>query len=99
MTGFCQTRVPAKIWEALEAIKDDDAAIKEYGIQLASDMCKEILNSGLGLDGVHFYCLNLEKSTFGVLKNLGLFKEEAAAEAAPAKEEDTLKGTHIADPK
>merc|ERR1712025_143628 len=44
MTGFCRTRIPAKVKEALEAIKDDEAAVKEYGIELASTMCKEILD-------------------------------------------------------
>jgi methylenetetrahydrofolate reductase (NADPH) len=28
MTGFCKTRIPADILKALEAIKDDDEAVK-----------------------------------------------------------------------
>ena len=28
MTGFCKTRIPADILQALEAIKDDDEAVK-----------------------------------------------------------------------
>lgn len=95
MTGFCRTRVPAEVADALEAIKDDEAAVKAFGIQLATDSCKKILDSGLGLNGVHFYTLNLEKTTFAVMESLGLLKQ-AVGEASSKKEEDTLKGTHIA---
>lgn len=31
MTGFCKTRIPAEILEALEAIKDNDEAVKVGG--------------------------------------------------------------------
>jgi methylenetetrahydrofolate reductase (NADPH) len=32
MTGFCKTKVPQAIFDALEPIKDDEEAVKKYGI-------------------------------------------------------------------
>jgi len=93
MTGFCKTRVPEALAKALEEIKEDEAAVKAFGIKYASDMCKELLESGLGLNGLHFYCLNLEKSALAILDNLGLKKE---VEEVKTENENTLAGTHIA---
>jgi methylenetetrahydrofolate reductase (NADPH) len=46
MTTFCKTDVPPSITEALEAIKDNDEAVKAYGIQLGADMCRQLLDAG-----------------------------------------------------
>lgn len=94
MTGFCSTRVPLAVKEALEGIKDNESEVKAYGIELAATMCKEILDSDLGINGLHFYTLNLEKSVFGILAKLGLKKD--VAEEVKTESENTLKGTHIA---
>jgi methylenetetrahydrofolate reductase (NADPH) len=75
MTTLCQTRVPAHILEALEPIKDDDKAVREYGVQLAIAMCEEM--RAAGQQGFHFYTLNLERSTRLILEGLGF--------VAPAK--------------
>lgn len=36
MTGFCKTRVPQELSDALEKIKDDDEAVKAFGVSQAS---------------------------------------------------------------
>lgn len=46
MTTFCKTDVPPAITDALEAIKDNDEAVKAYGIQLGAEMCKQLLDAG-----------------------------------------------------
>jgi methylenetetrahydrofolate reductase (NADPH) len=46
MTTFCKTDVPQAITDALEAIKDNDEAVKAYGIQLGADMCRQLLDAG-----------------------------------------------------
>ncbi|KAA0150868.1 hypothetical protein FNF29_04982 [Cafeteria roenbergensis] len=84
MTAFCKTRVPTSIREGLEAVKEDDAAVKQFGIDLGAKMCEQLM--ALGCKGLHFYTLNLEKVTFGVMRKLGLFDEDAAAAAAAAAE-------------
>lgn len=68
MTTLSKTIVPPFIFEALEPIKDDDKAVKEYGIQLAVDMCNRLKKCGV--HGFHFYTLNLEKSVRLILEGL-----------------------------
>ncbi len=36
MTNLCKVQIPPLVLEALEPIKADDAAVKEYGVALAS---------------------------------------------------------------
>ncbi|KAJ3305979.1 hypothetical protein HDV03_000821 [Kappamyces sp. JEL0829] len=69
MTSLCQVRVPAFITETLDGIKDDDQAVKDYGIFLMVNMCQKILEAGQ--KGFHFYTLNLERSIGIVLEELG----------------------------
>lgn len=72
MTDFCKTDVPQHIRDALEPIKGDDEAVKNYGIQLGIEMCKQLLDAGT--PGVHFYTLNLEKSVMSILEGLQMLK-------------------------
>ena len=74
MTGFCKTFVPQEITDALEPIKDNEDAVKSYGIHLGTEMCRKILASGL-VPGLHMYSLNLEKAVVSILTNLGLITE------------------------
>lgn len=46
MTTFCKTDVPPAISDALEAVKDNDEAVKAYGIQLGAEMCRQLLDAG-----------------------------------------------------
>ena len=39
--------MPKDILSHVTAIKDDDAAIQAYGVQLAVDLCRELFESGL----------------------------------------------------
>merc|ERR1712070_420312 len=93
MTGFCKTRVPAEVAKQMEALKDDEKAVKAYGIEFGSSMCKQLLESDVGIQGLHFYCLNLEKTALAIMENLGLKKE---VDTVAAETENTLAGTHIA---
>ena len=34
MTQYGKSRVPDKIWQDLDPIRDNDAAVKEYGTQI-----------------------------------------------------------------
>ena len=47
MTAFCKTFVPQAIKDKVESLKDDEAGLKEYGIQLGVQMCKQILDAGV----------------------------------------------------
>merc|ERR1719174_3017612 len=67
--------VPKQIDEALELIKDNEAAVKEYGIELAVQMCRELMAGGC--PGLHLYTLNLEKSATAICEKLGLVDENS----------------------
>lgn len=68
MTQMCKTVVPQSILDVLDPIKEDDRAVKSFGIQLAVDMCTKLRDAGIR--GFHFYTLNLEKSTRLILEGL-----------------------------
>lgn len=70
MTTLCKTRVPEHIQLTLESIKDDDEAVKAYGIELAIQMCRAI-QSRTDILGFHLYTMNLEKSVRLILEGLG----------------------------
>ncbi|KAJ1949649.1 methylenetetrahydrofolate reductase (NAD(P)H) met13, partial [Linderina macrospora] len=70
MTELCRISVPQEIWDRLEPIKDDDQAIKDYGIEVAADMITKMKNAGVR--GFHFYTINLERSTRLTLERLNL---------------------------
>jgi methylenetetrahydrofolate reductase (NADPH) len=71
MTKFCKSRVPAKLAADMAAIKDDAAAVKQYGTDYIAQMCRDMIASG-HVKVLHFYTLNLEKVVYGVLDALGL---------------------------
>ncbi|XP_068094851.1 methylenetetrahydrofolate reductase (NADPH) [Hyperolius riggenbachi] len=82
--GYCSLRqlvklskleVPQEIKDVVEPIKDNDAAIRNYGIELAVSMCRELLDSGM-VNGLHFYTLNREVATMDILKRLGMWQED-----------------------
>ena len=85
MTGFCKTDVPAAISAQIEAAKDDEDALRELGIKLGAEMCRELLDSGL-VPGLHMYSLNLERSAVAILEEVGVLPrtEEAGGAAAAA---------------
>lgn len=40
MTAFCKTRVPQEMWDELLPIKDDDEAVKNWGIEYMTKLCR-----------------------------------------------------------
>ena len=77
MTSFCKTAIPDDVSAALEAIKDNDEAVKAYGVDLATQMCRRLLDAGT--PGLHMYTLNLETAAVGILENLGPHQQVAGA--------------------
>ncbi|XP_060183664.1 probable methylenetetrahydrofolate reductase (NADH) [Lycium barbarum] len=81
MTGFCKTKIPEEIMAALEPIKDNEEAVKAYGIHLGTEMCKKILATGIKT--LHLYTLNMEKSALAIMMNLGLIEESKISRPLP----------------
>lgn len=69
IVDMCNIKVPQELIDNLEKIKNNDEKVKEYGITNCTLICKKLLNNGVS--GIHFYTMNLEKSTVDILKNLG----------------------------
>lgn len=70
MTTLSKTFVPPEITSSLDPIKENDEAVKNYGINLAIEMCKKLLSSDI--KGLHFYTLNLENSVTRIVEGLSL---------------------------
>ncbi|XP_036204265.1 methylenetetrahydrofolate reductase isoform X4 [Myotis myotis] len=75
LVKLSKLEVPQKIRDVIEPIKDNDAAICNYGIDQAVSLCQELLASGL-VPGLHFYTLNRRMATTEVLKRLGMWAED-----------------------
>lgn len=70
MGVFCKTRVPYEIRTCLDACKDD-VAFKKLGHEIMVDICKKIWKSGT-VPLLHFFTLNLENATYGLMEALGI---------------------------
>ena len=88
MTQICKTRVPAEVADRLKQASTKDETLKLEGIELGYEMCKQLKECGA--PGLHFYTLNLEKSTLAIVSKLRrddetfLGKLKAAAPVAVA---------------
>ena len=69
-TQLCGARLPDTLVQELEARAEDDAAVKEFGIEFATKQIRELLDRGA--PGVHFYTLNKAYSTKRIMENVGL---------------------------
>lgn len=68
---WCEINVPQEFEDKLLEVKDDDQLVRKIGIDLVAEMCSKLLNSGF-VKHLHFYTMNLEKSSVMVLEKLGL---------------------------
>ncbi|KAL1959730.1 hypothetical protein VTO42DRAFT_1316 [Malbranchea cinnamomea] len=69
-SNWVKCRIPPGWMEALEPVKNDDAAVKQIGKTLVADMCRKLLTGGIY--HLHFYTMNLAQATRMVLEELNL---------------------------
>ena len=62
--------VPAPIIERLEPLEDDPKALRAAGIELACELCQDLLDAGA--PGLHFYTLNRSTATREIYSSLRL---------------------------
>lgn len=71
-TTLAKIKIPQLFLDALEPHKNDDEKVREIGTKLVADMCRRILKEPIGIKGLHFYTMNLEKATRMLLEELSL---------------------------
>lgn len=64
----CGARIPAKLAARLEAFGEDGASIREYGHEVVTRLCKDLLAGGA--PGLHFYTLNRANATMRIWQSL-----------------------------
>ncbi|KAF9519500.1 hypothetical protein BS47DRAFT_1370712 [Hydnum rufescens UP504] len=71
-TQLAETLIPQAYLDVLEPIKNDDEQVRAVGTQLVAELCRQILEADIGITGLHFYTMNLEKATRMLLQELKL---------------------------
>jgi methylenetetrahydrofolate reductase (NADPH) len=69
-TQLCGSKIPSSLRKKLDELGENDEAAAEFGIEHATNQCKDLLRAGV--PGLHFYTLNKSRSTVEVLKKLGI---------------------------
>jgi len=65
ITAMCGAIFPEDLSQALEAVKEDDEAQFEIGVEHAIKQCRELIEAGV--PGIHFYVLNKSQAAERIL--------------------------------
>jgi|SRR5918994_953789 methylenetetrahydrofolate reductase (NADPH) len=62
--------LPAPLMERLEPVAEDPHAVRDIGVEVATDLSRRVLDAGA--PGLHLYALNRSASVLRIVDNLGL---------------------------
>ncbi|HZM31507.1 MAG TPA: methylenetetrahydrofolate reductase [Acidimicrobiales bacterium] len=62
--------LPEALMARLEPVADDTDAVRDIGIEVATELCRRLLDAGS--PGLHLYALNRSYSALRIVENLGL---------------------------
>ena len=65
---MCGAEIPRWVARRLQAFGDDHEAIREFGIDVVSDLCRRLVDGGA--PALHFYTLNRARSTVSIVERL-----------------------------
>jgi len=68
MSELSGTPIPANILEKFSAIEADQDAVQKLGIEIATELCQQLLESGV--PGLHFYTMNTSSATLEIYRKL-----------------------------
>ena len=77
MSELAGYEVPADVVERLSPLENEPKEFRRVGIELASNLCRELLDEGA--PGLHFYTLNFSKATLEIYRSLELPAQETIA--------------------
>ena len=66
----CGAEIPRWIRKRLESLGEDRDAIRAFGLEVVSDLCRKLLDGGA--PGLHFYTMNQAGPTLAIGERLGL---------------------------
>ncbi|HXH03696.1 MAG TPA: methylenetetrahydrofolate reductase [NAD(P)H] [Candidatus Competibacteraceae bacterium] len=66
----CGAEIPRWIRQRLEGYGDDLAAIRSFGLEVVTELCRRLLQGGA--PGLHFYTMNQAAPTLAICRGLGL---------------------------
>jgi len=69
-SDMCGAEIPRWIRKRLEAFGDDKESIRQFGEEVVTALCEQLLRAGA--PGLHFYTLNQSAATLALWHNLGL---------------------------
>lgn len=66
----CGAEIPRWICQRMESYGDDLDSVRKFGIEVVTQLCQTLLDSGA--PGIHFYTMNQVEPNSTIYKNLGL---------------------------
>ena len=73
----CGAEIPRWLRKRLEAYGDDLDSIQAFGIEVVSELCRQLLEGDA--PGLHFYTMNQATSVHQICSNLGIGNGAAAS--------------------
>jgi methylenetetrahydrofolate reductase (NADPH) len=72
-TSMCGARIPDVLLRRIEAVEDDEEAVRHIGMYHATEQCYDLMRSGVA--GLHFYTLNRSTATRAICQYLRAERE------------------------
>ncbi len=72
-SAACGAEVPRWILKRLQEFGDDRVSIRQFGIDVATELCEQLLANGV--PGLHFYSMNQSVASIAICKNIGIDKK------------------------
>ncbi len=69
-SDMCGAEIPRWLRKRLESLGDDRKAIRAFGLDVVTELCRKLLDNGA--PGLHFYTMNQADATYAIWKNLNL---------------------------